>query len=376
MSSFGAVYAPAQNGGGGWILILRDGTLMAQPFDPVGLKLVGEPVPVAERVGSTPPYGNFSVSASGVLAYRTGSGGTMQLTWLDREGKVLGLAGEPGQYLWLALSPDGQRAAARLGAQGRDVWLLDLVRGVSRRFTFTQGATNTSPVWSPDGSRIVFASNRSGRFDLYKKASTGVGEDELLLQSDQDKTPTDWSRDGRFLVYDSVDSKGATDIWVLPMQGERKPIPFLRTEFIETSGVFSPDGRWIAYVSTEPGIGEVYLRPFVPPGQGGSISSAAASGQWQVSKDGAATTVKPVWRADGRELYYRNSLRSALMAVDVNTSPTLQAGVPHRLFSVPASSPVAITGDGKRFLVGLPQQDTSNTSAITVVLNWQAGLKK
>jgi len=370
-TGFGAVYAADPKGGLGRVLFLRDGSLMAQPFDAARLALAGEAVPVAEHVGSTNQYGSFTVSRDGVLAYRTGGAGIIQLTWVDRDGKPLGPVGEPGSYISLAVSPDGTRAAVRRPGTP-DLWLLDLMRGVSTRFTFAP-QLNDNPVWSPDGSQIVFRSNRSsnGKFDLYRKLSNGTGDDELLFRSDQDKTPTGWSRDGRFLLYESVDPKTAIDLWVLPMEGDRKPIPFLRTEFNERLGAFSPDGRWIAYISTESGSREVYVRPFGPPGREGS--SGAATGKWQVSK-GGALAARPNWRADGKELYYR-APSGALMAVEVTTSPTFQVGASRRLFDLLGNLDADLPADTKRFLVGMPQQD-AGPQTITVVLNWQAGLRK
>jgi eukaryotic-like serine/threonine-protein kinase len=345
---------------------------MAQPLDATRLETAGEAVPVAERVGSTNQYANVTASANGLLAYRTGGAGTTQLTWFDPDGKRLDQVGEPGQYTSLAVSPDGTRAAVRrLGTAG-DLWLLDLVRGISTRFTFAPGL-NDNPLWSPDGSQIVFRSNRGGKFDLYRKVSNGAGEDEVLLNSDQDKMPTSWSQDGRYLLYQSVDPKTATDIWVLPMEGDRKPISFLQTPFAEGWGAFSPDGRWIAYISTESGNIEVYVRPFAPSSGDASGGGAGTSGKWQVSK-GGAIAARPFWRADGKEIYYR-APSGAIMAVDVTTSPAFQIGRSRRLFDVLANLAIDVPRDGKRFLIGMPQQD-SGPQAITVVMNWQAGMKK
>jgi len=366
-TSFGGVYAPDPNGGVGRILFLRDGTLVGQPFDPERLELAGEAVPVAERVGSTNQYANVSASANGVLAYRTGGGGNVQFTWLDRDGKALGQVGEPGQYGSLAVSPDGTRAAFRRTGSG-DLWLMEFARGVSSRFTFAPGV-NDHPVWSPDGSQIAFNANRNGRFDLYRKASNGAGDDELLLKTDQDKTPDSWSRDGRFLVYRSIDPKAGDNVWAMPLEGDRKPIPLLQTEFQEGYGAVSPDGRWLAYLSTESGNTELYVRPFTPAGE----SAGAAAGKWQVS-NATALAAQPFWRGDGKELFYR-APSGALMGVDVTGGATFQAGLPHRLFDAPGSPFLSAPADGKRFLVGLPQQNTA-PQAITIVLNWQAGLKK
>jgi eukaryotic-like serine/threonine-protein kinase len=371
-TGFGAVFASDPGGGAGSVLFLRDGTLMAQPLDATRLETAGEAVPVAERVGSTNQYANVTASANGLLAYRTGGAGTTQLTWFDPDGKRLDQVGEPGQYTSLAVSPDGTRAAVRrLGTAG-DLWLLDLVRGISTRFTFAPGL-NDNPLWSPDGSQIVFRSNRGGKFDLYRKVSNGAGEDEVLLNSDQDKMPTSWSWDGRYLLYQSVDPKTATDIWVLPLEGDRKPISFLQTPFAEGWGAFSPDGRWIAYISTESGNIEVYVRPFAPSSGDASGGGAGTSGKWQVSK-GGAIAARPFWCADGKEIYYR-APSGAIMAVDVTTSPAFQIGRSRRLFDVLANLAIDVPRDGKRFLIGMPQQD-SGPQAITVVMNWQAGMKK
>jgi eukaryotic-like serine/threonine-protein kinase len=365
-TSFGGVYAADPSGGEGRILFLRDGTLMAQPFNAERSNLAGEAVPVAEQVGSTNQYANVSASANGVLAYRTGSGGNVQFTWLDRDGKALGQVGEPGQYASLAVSPDGTRAAFRRTGTG-DLWLLEFARGVSARFTFAPGR-NDDPVWSPDGTQIVFRSNRGGKYDLYRKAANGAGEDELLLKTDQDKTPDSWSRDGRFLIYDSINPKTIRDLRALPLEGDRKPIPLLRADFGGGAGAVSPDGRWLAYISGESGNFEVYVQPFAAGGSAGS-----AAGKWPVSNGGAFLD-QPFWRGDGKELFYR-APSGALMGVDVTGGVAFQAGVPHRLFDTLGSALISAPADGKRFLVGLPQQNAA-PQAITVVLNWQAGLKK
>ncbi len=363
-SLFNGVYAPDPGGGAGRVLFMREGTLMAQPFDTDHLEFTGEAAPIAEGVGNTNQYANISASANGVLVYRAGGGGNVQLTWLDRDGKPAGQVGEAGPYVALAVSPDGTRAAVRRGGTG-DLWLMEFARGVSTRFTFGQGVSD-DPVWSPDGTQIAFRNNRNGRFDLYRKASNGAGEEELLLKTDQDKTPASWTKDGRFLIYDSIDPKTNYDIWALPMQGDREPVPVLRTPSTEAAGVVSPDGRWLAYLSSESSNAELYVRPFAPAGD------TSAAGKWQVSNAGAFTDL-PFWRGDGKELFYR-SPAGALMGVDVNTNGNFQAGVPHHLFDG-SGLLVSAPADGKRFLAGLPQLD-AGPQAITVVLNWQAGLKK
>jgi dipeptidyl aminopeptidase/acylaminoacyl peptidase len=370
---YSAAYVSTADSAVGRLVFLREDTLMTQPFDNRRLELVGEPVPVAEQVSSVNAVqGRFGVSQSGVLAYRTGAaGGGNSLTWYDRQGKALGAAVEPGQYNTVALSPDGTRMAVSRGDPQNanlDIWLIEFARSTSTRFTFDP-APDGMPVWSPDGSRIVFRSNRSGPGDLYQKAASGAGSDEVLLKSPEGKTPSDWSRDGRFLLYSVADPKTKSDLWVLPLQGDRKPVPYLQTEFNETQGQFSPDGRFIAYRSDESGQSEIYVQPF-PMASGGG-------GKWMVSRGGGA---QPRWRRDGKELFYIARDRT-VMAVDISTSPDFKAGIPKSLFEravLPANGLVFrwdVSADGKRFLLNTPGAEAAAASPITVVLNWQAKLK-
>ncbi|HYT31056.1 MAG TPA: hypothetical protein VEO37_00560, partial [Thermoanaerobaculia bacterium] len=361
-----AAYSPP-----GYLLFLRLGTLMAQRFDPNRLELVGEPVRVAEDVAYNPSNGRntFSISENGVLAYRTGGVGglpTSELSWFDREGKRIGSVGGPGLYLRPALSPDGKRVAVerRDSQTGTDdIWLVDLARSALLRFTF--GPFNqTHPVWSPDGSRIVFASDRDGASNLHQKASSGAGSEELLLASDSAKSSTDWSLDGRFIAYENQDPKTGSDLWVLPLFADRKPIPFLQTEFNEGQGQFSPDGRWLAYFSDESGRREIYVQAF-----------PASGGKWQISTTGG---MFPRWRRDGKELFYIAADRK-LMAVEVQTDPTLQADRPRALFETHVFGapviPYTVSADGQRFLFNTPTEEAFS-SPITVVVNWTAELKK
>jgi len=362
----------------GRLFFLVGTTLMYQHLDEDRFELVGEPVPIAEDVGNSGAGGWFSVSKSGVLAYRTGPLGLYQLTWFDRQGKVLGTAGEPSPNLGVALSPDSTRAAI---LNGRDLWVADFVRGVNSRFTFDQsvpvGNNNGSRgitrymagVWFPDSSQIGFTSDRTAAPGIYEKDSSGAGDERLLVESAR---PSDWSRDGRFLMYQAVGEKTLTDLWVLPRDGDRKPIPWLRTEFNEAQGTFSPDGRWVAYASNESGRSEIYVRPFAASG----AVSSPASGKWQVSRDSGQL---PKWRADGKELIFR-SLDGTPMAVQINTNPTFQAGIPERVFSMPFFAGGVgswdVTSDGQRFLVAVPVQGHESDSFINVVVNWQAELKR
>lgn len=360
-----AAYAPP-----GYLLFRRESTLMAQAFDADKLQLSGEPFPVAEQVGFD--LGTFqtffSVSQTGLLAYSSNTGGKTQLTWTDRSGKEVGLVGQPGNYIRPSLSPDGKRIVVDgSDLQGnRDVWLFDLTSGNPTRFTFDP-AQELFAVWSPDGSRIVFASDRQGPRNLYQRSATGAGKEELLLKTDLNAYASDWSDDGRFIVYGVTDPKTNVDVWVLPLIGDQKPFPFLQTEANERGARFSQDVRWIAYISDESGISQVYVQSF-----------PASGGKWQVSTNGGYYVH---WRRDGKELFYV-STDNKMMAVDVKgEGPTFEVGAPKALFDlrVPSfNNPQAqfeVTADGQKFLI--PNTFGENTSVpITVVLNWPTDLKR
>jgi serine/threonine protein kinase/Tol biopolymer transport system component len=359
---------------GGKMFFLRAGTLMAQPFDTGKLQLAGEPVPIAEHVGAELSAGYFAVSPAGVLAYRTGTsaGSGMVHTWFDRQGKVTGVIGEPGPDSGVVLSPDGTRVAGRdPGPQANgDIWVKDLARGVRTRLTFRQ-SLGSFPVWSPDGSRIAFSAGTVTALDtIYEKASSGAGEEkELFKKENEIKVPSSWSRDGRFLLYMTPnDPKTRNDLWVLPLGGERKPVQLLATEFSEGNASFSPDMRWIAYQSNESRRDEIYVRPFTASGP------ALGQGKWQLSKDGGT---QPRWTAAGKELIFMTT-NGSVMAVDVSASgAALQVGTPKLLFNAPPNDGVDVTADGKRFLILTSPGQQQNTAApLTVVLNWEADLKR
>ncbi len=279
------VYVPSSGSDSGQVLFLRQRTLMAQPFDAHRLEPFGEAVPIAEHVGSYLDYGFFSASSNGVLVYRSDAGQIYQLTWLDQQGKLLATVAEPDRYNNMALSPDGRRVAvSRTDPENTpnwDVWLLDIGRNTSTRLTHEQ-VRATFPVWSADGSSIIFDSMRAGEVNLYLKLASGAGDERLLLKSsDGYKYATSSSRDGRFLLYTVINLKTKSDLWVLPLNGDHKPIPFLRTEFNESSGQFSPDGHWIAYTSDESGDDEIYVREFSSSSAQGSSDS---EGKWLISK--------------------------------------------------------------------------------------------
>jgi Tol biopolymer transport system component len=370
-TQYGAAYVASSGRDSGQLLFVRDGTLLAQPFDARRLELSGEPVTVAEQIGSQLGLAFFSASASNRLVYRAGNGGNSQPTWLDREGNVLSALGEPGPYNMLALSPDGTRAAASGGDQSSGLWLLDFSRRTRTRFTFGPSAA-VDPVWSPDGNRIIFRSGSGGALDLYQKLASGVKDEELLLKSTEMKYPTSWSRDGRFLLYTRQNPKRKFELWVLPLEGDKKPSPFLQTEFDERDGQFSPDGHWVAYVSDESGHFEIYVRAFSPDSAG---AVSVAGGKWLISTNGGTA---PRWRGDGKELYYL-TLDGKLMAVEVTTNPMFRPGTPRVLFQAPQVQLSVVTfwdltADGKRFLFPAPLGQSA--TPFTVVLNWQAALKK
>jgi Tol biopolymer transport system component len=343
----------------GFLLFERERALMAQPFDAAAFKLTGEPVLLASAVGRM--NGTFlnAMVAESSLIYRSSSlADVRQLTWVDREGKMQTPVTMPAAWAQVRLSSDGTRAVLRgQDAQGNsDVWMVDLKRALPTRFTFDK-AIESNPVWSPDDTKVVFLSPRNGGADLYLKAANGTSNEEILLKSGENKAPTDWSKNG-FLLYTMINSKTKNDVWVLPMEGDKKPRPFLVTDFDEGSARFSPDGRFVAYVSNETGNDEVYVRSFPDGG-----------GKWQVSKGGGAT---PAWSRDGKQLFYTNSAR--LFAVDVTSTPTFQSGEPRVVYTMLDGGEWDVAPDG-RFLV--VQSSAQNAAApIKVVLNWQAELKK
>jgi Tol biopolymer transport system component len=369
-TAYGAAYVPSSDSGFGQLLFFRAGTLMMQSFDTSRLEFLGEPVTVAEQLGSYRLAGFFSASSNGVLVYRTGSGGDSQLTRFDRQGKVLGTVGERGLYDTQALSPDGTRVAVerRDPQNGKDaLWLVDLSRGTSTRFTFGSSSV-AQPIWSPDGSRIIFASSLGGVYDLYQKPSSGAKDEELLLKSGESKFPSSLSRDGRFLLYMASGPKSNYHLSVLPLEGDKKPFPFLQTEFNEADGHFSPDGHWVAYTSDESGRDEIYVRRFSPDS---TAAASDAGGKWQVSYGGGS---EPRWSADGKELYYA-TLDWKVMAVEVTSKPVFQAGTPKLLFQAPVQAQRGagdFTVDGQRFLFLAPM----GQAPFKVILNWQAALKK
>jgi hypothetical protein len=354
----------------GYLLYVNQGALVAVPFDTSSLKVTGDPVTVAERiaeVGDNHEF-DFSVSEDGTLAYQTGSVAS-QFTWFDRTGKKSGVVGEPTAAEYVVLSPDGNSAAAGLlDADGResDVWLYDLTRGTTSRLTFdTQG--DGTPLWSPDGTRIVFGSNRNGTgvVDLYEKAASGTGDEQVLLKSPSAKFATSWSRDGQFILFENwlPQSKGA--VWILNMSGAREAKPLLQSNaFNQGTGQFSPDSHFIAYVSDESGRSEVYVQRF-----------PLSSDKWQISTGGGQ---QPLWRGDGKEIFFITEDKK-LMAVDIKTESKFESGIPRELFQGGMKTgfaySYAASADGQRFLMSAPV-DAPARAPMTIVLNWTTSLKK
>jgi hypothetical protein len=361
-----AAYAAGDSSGkSGLLLFRREGTLMAVPFDPGPARSTGDAFPVAEQVGiaGNTNHAAFSVSGNGMLAYTAGAldSEVRELDWIDRTGKRTPL-GQPGAIVVAALSPDGKRIMYSKRAEGgdnADLWMLDVARGVPSRFTFRPGLS-ADPVWSPDGSRIIFQVNNSS---IYEKPVNGAGEEKVLSSGGINSRPQDWSPDGKLLVYEDFGRTTGQDLWLLPLEGDRKPRPYLQTAFNERDAQFSPDGRWMAYASNESGPMQVYVQ-----------SIPAGGSKFQISSAGG---VQPRWRRDGKELFYV-STDDKLMAVEVKMDNSFEAGPPQPLFDMPLNSSIRWlyqpAADGQRFLV--LSNARSASPLITVVLNWQAGIKR
>jgi Tol biopolymer transport system component len=358
----------------GRLLYLRENTLMAQAFDLKTLAAAGEALPIAEHIQtvfSPGTVGIFSVSATGLLAYETGSADSGQrLTWFDRTGKALETIGEPRPFSSIALAPGGKAlAASYFDVQGMAVWMYDLSRNLPARFTFDPSRSDF-PVWSPDGRSVVFNSVRNGHWDLYRKSADGSGVEELLFNDDHEKYPTSVSPDSRYLLYDTLAmSSKDSGLFMLLLTPDgtgtsRKPEPIPAAGPVSHYAQFSPDGRWVAYGSLEPQRNEVYVLPFSRPG-----------GKRQISANGG---MKPRWRKDGKEIFYLTP-GGRLMATEVRvTGETVEIGVTRTLFGgIPTANGYGydISTDGQRILA-LASVDQKSSEPITLVQNWAAGLKK
>jgi dipeptidyl aminopeptidase/acylaminoacyl peptidase len=378
-------YAPP-----GWLMYVRQGTLVARRVDVARGALRGDEVKLADSVefNGGVNVGAFSLSTAGLVAYRSGGANRRQLVWFDRTGKWRGTVGEPDENTLNnpRISPDGRQVAVWRVVEGNaDIWLLD--EAGATRFT-VDASLDRYPIWSPNGRRIVFDSNRKGHDDLYEKPSSGAGTEELLAESPQDKAPLDWSLDGRFVLFRSHDPQTGYDLWIQPMEADhplsrsassgstvspvpaerRKPFVFLKTSFDERQGQFSPDGRWVAYTSNESGRHEIYVRPFLGSGE-----------HWKVSTAGG---LQPRWSSDGRELYYI-APDARLMAAPITVNgATVEPGTPVALFQTRiygGGDPdlgigwgYDVARDG-RFLINVTAGEAI-ASPITVILNWQSAL--
>jgi Tol biopolymer transport system component len=339
----------------GYLMYLRERTLMAQPFNTERLETTGDALPVAEQVDNNQGWTRWGVSQNGVLAFTSGVIGPEQLTWYDRSGKVLGVIGPADMILTVAISPDGSTLATdRMDESvGSDIWLHDLSRGSESRFT---SGYARRPVWSPDGGSIAYTS----RDGAYQKSRAGGPEQKV-----GEGWIWDWSSDGRYMIIEITAPKTRRDIWIKPMFGDRKVFPYLQTEFDEREGKFSPDVRWIAYASNETGRPEIYVQGFSNPGE-----------KFQVSTSGGGF---PLWSRDGKELFFL-SADHKMMAAEVKAAGgKFQAGIPKVLFATRAAelpdvtTPYDVTKDG-RFLMVTPQNPPGRP--MTVMINWTVGLKK
>ena len=370
----GAVYASPE------YLLFSDGDkLLGQAFDEKRLEVSGQPFLVAEHVGRSTTF-RSAVSASGndTIAYADSLTANGRLTWFDRSGKASGSVGQEGYYSDFNISPDQKSVAGSLldfKTGGVDLWMTDLLRGGTIRFTNTPGGLlSASAIWSPDGKRVAFRTNIVTSNEIYQRSASGGGNNEPLMTQESLRAgqvnsgnilPSDWSPDGQHILF-SVPAGSGNDIWLLPLTGDRKPIKFLATPADELHGNFSPDGHFVAYTSNASGKFEVYVQTF-------PLSDLKK----QVSTTNGG--YEPRWRADGREIYYLSEDRK-LMAVSVGPGPSF--GVPQPLFQTRVAAGVTAirthyvpNRDGQRFLINTQIADPAPTP-ITVVLNWTSGLKQ
>ena len=349
----------------GHLVYCQAGNLLAVPFDPVRLEAASAaPVAIVERLrlSSGTAGAEFSVSATGTLAYVPASGSDERnLVWVDRNGKIQALPAPPRAYMTPRLSPDGQQVT--IWSTEAVVLIYDLPRGTLTR-AVPEG-TSSFPIWTPDGKRLTYRAARAGTRNLFWKAADGTGAEERLTIGENPQAPGSWSPDGQVLAFYDASPSSGQDIWLLRLS-DRKQQPLLQTPFIERDPQFSPDGRWLAYRSDESGRNEIYVQPYPGPG-----------GRSQVSIEGGT---EPVWNPNGRELFYRNG--DKLMAVDITTQPTFSAGQPKLLFegsyllALGYAPGYDVSPDGQRFLMAIGSEPGASDTQINVVLDWFEDLKR
>jgi serine/threonine protein kinase/Tol biopolymer transport system component len=353
----------------GHLVYAQAGSLMAVPFDPQRLEATGTAVPVVNGVLQSPTTGaaQYSISATGSLVYVSGGiqGSQSKLVWVNRNGTEQILPAPPRSYRFPHLSPDGRRIAVSIIEQESQTWLYDLSRETLSRFTF-EGSQNYNPVWTPDGKRVAFESNSAGPLNIFWQLADGSGGFERLTTSPYINAPVSWSPDGQVLAFGEINPTSGQNIWILRMN-DRKALPFRRTGSNENEPRFSPDWRWLAYISDESGRLEVYVQAYPGPG-----------GKWQISAEGGT---EPVWNPNGRELFYRNG--DKMMVVDISTEHGFTASTPRMLFEGHYEQPPVplhnfdVSPDGQRFLMLKPvEQEQGATTQINVVLNWFEELKR
>jgi serine/threonine protein kinase len=367
---FGAVSRVAY-GPPGYLLYVNQGALVAQPFDARSLKVTGDPITVAEHIAEVPEIGSnhffdFSVSENGVLAYQIGSQKS-QLVWYDRDGKKLESPAEPDSYASISLSPDARRVAVGLlDPDGRqsDVWLLDLSRGAKTRLTFNP-QSDGDPVWAPDGKRIAFSSNRAGdgHIHIYETSTNATGDDQLLLNGTADDVPMNWSHDGKYLLFMRFQNDAPASVWLLSLDDHQARALLQSPSFAQGAPAFSPNGRFIAYDSTESGRLEVYVQTFPPSGQ-----------KWLISSGGGGI---PRWREDGREIFYLTE-DGRVMSAEMKSDSSFESVVAKQLFQLQiklaSGYPFTVTPDGSRFLINTPAE-ANDPAPMVVLVNWPATLK-
>jgi DNA-binding winged helix-turn-helix (wHTH) protein/Tol biopolymer transport system component len=372
-SNANSAYIPS-----GYLLFSRAGTLMAQRFEAARLRLTGEAFAITNEVEylSSVARALFSVSENGTLVFQSGAGATFsQLAWFDREGKQTGLLGTRARYANPRLSPDGMRVAVDIddiASSNTDIWLVEAKRQIPFRLTFDPGQ-DEAPLWSHDGRRIMWLSDRGEKNGFYLKSSAGSATENSLTDSagvnlSFASAPSDWSPNGRFVLYTDLQEGDGLHLWVLPMSGNRKPFRLLPGASADVEGQFSPDGHWVTYSSNESGVWQVYVAPFPGPGA-----------KYQISTDGGQ---QPRWRRDGKELFFLSRNRE-LMAASVKTGATFQFSSPIGLFATHAHEPLTaeefftydVSADGQRFLVNVNAEE-SNPPPVDITLNWASGLTK